>query len=76
MLKSGKTIEVVKTLKVNGENAQISYNKNLDIWTVCSKNVGLVAKSKVDLAKYSKNDRHSFSWEIGWVWFDIFDQLS
>jgi len=41
-------IEVVKTLKINGENAQISYSSKYKVWTICSKNVGLVAKDFED----------------------------
>ena len=35
-------VEVVKTLKINGENAQVSYSSELGAWTICSKNVGLL----------------------------------
>jgi len=39
----GSKVEVVKTLKANGENVQVSWNKDNQAWVVCSKNVGLVA---------------------------------
>lgn len=39
----GHSVEVVKTLKANGENVQVSWNPDVQAWIVCSKNVGLVA---------------------------------
>jgi hypothetical protein len=39
----GKTVEVMKTLKANGENMQVSWNHDSQAWVICSKNVGLVA---------------------------------
>jgi hypothetical protein len=49
----GKRVELVKTEKVNGENAQVSYNYEYDAWVICSKNVSLLASSLQDLAMYS-----------------------
>ena len=46
---SGNKVEIVKTLKANGENAQISFNSRADAWVIASKNVGLVARKKEDL---------------------------
>lgn len=48
----GKRVELVKTEKVNGENAQVSYNYEYDAWVICSKNVSLLASSLQDLAMY------------------------
>ena len=39
----GHKVEVLKTLKANGENVQVSYNKRVQAWVICSKNVGLLA---------------------------------
>ena len=38
----GHKIEVIKTLKANGENVQVSWNADVQAWVVCSKNVGMV----------------------------------
>lgn len=40
---SGNKVEVLKTLKANGENVQVSWNEKTGAWVVCSKNVALVA---------------------------------
>jgi hypothetical protein len=46
---SGKRVELLKTEKANGENAQVSYCYDLDAWVICSKNVSLVANCLEDL---------------------------
>ena len=38
----GNQVEVIKTLKANGENVQVSWNPDIEAWIICSKNVGLV----------------------------------
>jgi hypothetical protein len=61
-------------VKANGENAQISYIKELDCWIIASKNVGLMAQYKADLDFY-KGPRYDFAREIGKCWFEILDKL-
>lgn len=39
-------VEVIKTLKANGENAQISWSQDADCWVIASKNVSLLAETK------------------------------
>jgi hypothetical protein len=39
----GGQVEVLKTLKANGENVQVSWNQRAEVWVICSKNVALVA---------------------------------
>ena len=39
----GHQIEVLKTLKANGENVQVSWNQRVEAWVICSKNVALIA---------------------------------
>ena len=39
---NGSSIEIYKTLKANGENAQISYMKKYDAWIISSKNVSIM----------------------------------
>ena len=45
-------IEIIKLMKANGENAQISYIKNFNYWVIASKNVCLLARNRNDLLKY------------------------
>ena len=42
-LLEGHQIEVLKTLKANGENVQVSWNEEVQAWVICSKNVALLA---------------------------------
>ena len=51
-IQSGYQVEVLKTLKANGENVQISYCKPIDSWVIASKNVALYAKVREDIEKY------------------------
>ena len=62
-------MEVLKTLKANGENVQVSFCKEVDAWIISSKNVGLLARSKADIAGY-KEPRYRFACEMAHVWFD------
>ena len=61
-LLEGHKVEVLKTLKANGENCQISYNPDIKAWVIASKNVGLVARDIVDLDLYPpKSLRYNFA---------------
>jgi hypothetical protein len=80
-------IEIIKLMKANGENAQISYIKNFNYWVIASKNVCLLARNRNDLLKYKpyiydkvtqekKPTRYSFAHIIGQCWFDILDNFT
>ena len=80
-------IEIIKLMKANGENAQISYIKSLDYWVIASKNVCLLAKNRSDLSDYSPYTtikstgekvptRYSFAHKIGQCWFDILNNFN
>ena len=60
---SGKSVEVLKTLKANGENAQVSWNIELKAWVVASKNVGIVVRSVSDINLY-ENSSFEFAIKI------------
>ena len=72
----GKKVEVVKTLKANGENVQVSYNCLTQSWVIASKNVALLARERSDIALYSRQARFVFAAEMAGVWFDIIDKLN
>ena len=57
-LRNGFAIEAVKTLKANGENAQVSYSAEADAWVLASKNVSLLARTRSDLKHYKKDRRY------------------
>ncbi|KRX01501.1 hypothetical protein PPERSA_01404 [Pseudocohnilembus persalinus] len=81
-----ETIQIIRSEKANGENAQISYNKDIDQWVIGSKNVTIVCKNKVDIDKYKlkvenqgtkiQNSRYNFSYQIGVQWFYILERLA
>lgn len=52
----GHELEVLKTLKANGENVQVSWNGDVEAWVICSKNVALVARERSHIAAH-KEDR-------------------
>ena len=70
----GHKVEVVKTLKANGENVQVSWNEEVQAWVICSKNVGLIAQFREDIDQY-RSDRFNFAREMAHVWFDILEDL-
>ena len=45
----GHKVEVITTLKANGENTQISYIPALDAWSIASKNVGMIVRNVDDI---------------------------
>ena len=64
----------MKLLKANGENAQVSYNPELKAWIIASKNVGMLVRTKSEIAKYGE-DRYSFAKKIALVWFNKLEDL-
>ena len=42
-------IEIVRMVKANGENVQVSYVEEAKAWLICSKNVSLMARSRVEI---------------------------
>ena len=48
----GHQVEILKTLKANGENDQISYAKEIKSWMISSKNVGMLARNREDIKLY------------------------
>lgn len=77
-IQDGYKVEAIRTLKANGENAQIAWNSELDVWIFCSKNVAMLVKTREDFDKYAvspDNMRYSFSRLIGEAWFDKLDEI-
>lgn len=70
-------IEVIKTLKINGENAQISWVKEESLWCICSKNVAILVNNSADLQKYdvSTGSRYAYAVQIANCWFKIISGL-
>lgn len=73
-------VEVIKTLKANGENAQISWSPDAECWVIASKNVSLLAENRGQVLKkgYYNQDRQSryfFAIHIALQWFEILDKI-
>ena len=72
----GHQIEVLKTLKANGENVQVSWNQRVHAWVVCSKNVALIAQNRQHAnSEAYTGQRFTFATEMANVWFDKLDQI-
>ena len=71
---AGGEVEILKTLKANGENVQVSWSQEADAWVVCSKNVALVAQNSSHVEKYG-DSRFQFAKEMAYVWFDKLEEL-
>jgi len=76
-LQNGYRVEAVRTLKANGENAQISWNSELGMWVFCSKNVALLAREEDDLEKYcgDTRSRYAFAYLISKAWFNKLNEM-
>lgn len=67
----GHKVEVLKTLKANGENVQVSWNNRVEAWVICSKNVALIAQTREDAnSRAYTAPRFAFATEMANVWFD------
>jgi len=75
MTRDRASIDVYKTNKANGENAQVSYCREMETWIIASKNVSLAARSPADLELYSQT-RYSFALLIAQEWFRLISPLS
>jgi hypothetical protein len=45
----GHTVEVLKTLKANGENVQVSFSSETQSWVITSKNVAILVRNENDV---------------------------
>lgn len=64
-----------KTLKANGENCQIAYVKEIEAWSISSKNVCLIARTVRDVDNM-KGDRFHFANLMAEQWFEILSKCS
>ena len=75
-LAEGGQVEVLKTLKANGENVQVSYSAETQGWVITSKNVAILIRNRDDIKKYencSDKGRFGFATEMAHVWLDKLD---
>ncbi|KRX07591.1 hypothetical protein PPERSA_11140 [Pseudocohnilembus persalinus] len=74
--KNGDKVVVYKSEKANGENAQISYIKELDSFVVCSKNVSMIVRNEKDIEFYKNQEkkRYDFAVLIAETWFRLLNE--
>ena len=60
LMKQEGTVTIYNTNKANGENLQISFNKDLVAWVIASKNVAILARTRDDIQLY-QSDRFQYS---------------
>ena len=70
----GQKIRIHKLVKANGENAQVSWVKDLNAWLIASKNVSMVIKDENDIKSYL-GDRYHFAKLISQQWMKIVERL-
>jgi len=73
-MENGLKINVCKLVKANGENAQISWIKDVGAWLIASKNVSMLVRDENDLGLY-KGDRFHFAKLIGKEWMRIAQRI-
>ena len=74
-IEDGNEVTMYKSVKANGENAQISFNYQFNAWLVASKNVAMLARTAEDLERYD-GERYYFAYLIGQVWFKKIAKLA
>lgn len=72
---AGNKLELIAAEKLNGENAQVSYNFEFDAWVICSKNVSILASSRDDIEMY-KDGRYNYARLIADQWFKEIHNLT
>ena len=69
-------MEVVRTLKVSGVNAQVSWNPEVSAWVISSNSVSLVALGKKDVAVYTEDERYALTAKVANCWFNLIKLLN
>ena len=68
-------VTILKTVKANGENVQVSYVKALECWSISSKNVCLLARQASEVDTLYTADRFHFAKLMSHAWFNILSSL-
>lgn len=69
------SVTILKTLKANGENAQISFVPEIQSWSISSKNVCLLARQDSDVDQNYNSDRFHFAKLMAHTWFDLISTI-
>ena len=69
-LLEGNLVEVLRSVKTNGDNAQISYSADAKAWVIASKYVALLSRSAKDVQDfYPEDSRYFIARSIALCWF-------
>lgn len=76
-LEENGQVELIKTLKINGENAQISWLEKEDLWCISSKSVSILARNLTDVSYYETEEesRYTYAIAIAKAWFNVLREL-
>jgi hypothetical protein len=67
-------VRVFSSLKANGENAQVTYVRELETWLIAFKNVSVLASRREHLSHYIEG-RYEYATLIGQQWFDVLEDM-
>lgn len=71
----GGSVTILKTLKANGENAQISFVPEIQSWSISSKNVCLLARQDSEIDQNYNSDRFHFAKLMAHTWFELISNI-
>jgi hypothetical protein len=68
-LMEGSKVEVLRSLKTNGDSAYITWCEPLNVWAITSQNVSLLAGNEKDVkTHYPEQSRYYLSRKIALCW--------
>jgi hypothetical protein len=66
----GYKVEVLRSLKTNGDSAYVSWSEPVDAWVITSQNVSLLARNEKDVkTHYPEQSRYYLCRKIALCWF-------
>ncbi|CDW83272.1 UNKNOWN [Stylonychia lemnae] len=73
-LNQNNHISLLRSEKANGENVQISYVKEFDLWAISSKNVCILANGEEEF-KFYQDQRYDYTKQIAIQWFKLISEF-
>ena len=72
----GKQVEVVRSLKTNGDGACLSWEPRLSAWVITSQNVSILARTEQDVKTlYPEQTRYFLARKIALCWLRRVNQI-
>ena len=76
VLMQGDKVQVLRSLKTNGDGAQITWCAKLGAWCISTQNVSLLARSEKDVkTHYPEQSRYYLSRKVALCWFRKVKQI-